>query len=138
MHCITLWQPWASLWLTTAKVHETRPWSTHYRGELGVHSAARTLPPRLDKELHEICVEYLGPSYRNDLLLGAILGVVQLIDCVPSETHGPIDRTDRICGDFGPGRFLWKRGQFLTLARPIFINGHQKLWNGPKHILGAR
>jgi hypothetical protein len=83
-----------------------------------------------------VCVDYLGKDYERTLPLGKIIGVVQLIDVRPVSC-GPIDSTDRICGDFSEGCFLWQRGQFLKLARPIPHVGHQRLWNGPEHILGA-
>jgi hypothetical protein len=137
MKAITLWQPWASLWLTTAKVHETRPWSTNYRGELAVHAAKRPVGWNLPHDLHCICIDYLGQHYEESLPLGAIIGVVQLIDCKPVNEAGAVDRTDLVCGDFSWGRYLWKRGQFLALARPIPHVGRQRLWNAPDDILGV-
>lgn len=137
MKAITLWQPWASLWLTTAKVHETRPWQTHYRGELAVHAARRPVAWHLPDGLHALCIDYLGPHYVETLPRGAIIGVIQLIDCYSSNDHGPVDRQDRICGNFSDNRYLWKRGQFVKLAKPLAAKGRQGLWNGPEHILGA-
>jgi hypothetical protein len=137
MKALTLWQPWASLWLTTAKVHETRPWSTNYRGELAVHAGKRPVGWNLPYDLHCVCVEHLGIDYEKTCPLGAIIGVVQLIDVYPIHESSGCGHTDRICGDWSPGRFLWKRGQFLNLARPIRHAGHQRLWNAPDQILGA-
>lgn len=137
MRAITLWQPWASLWLTTAKVHETRPWTTNYRGELAVHAGKRPVGWNLPYDLHCVCIDYLGKDYERTLPLGAIIGVVQLIHIVPVTEALALDRTDLICGDFTPGRFLWRRGQFLALARPIPHVGRQRLWNAPDIILGA-
>jgi activating signal cointegrator 1 len=137
MKAITLHQPWASLWLTTAKVHETRTWATNHRGELAVHASKRPVNWNLPFDLHCVCVDYLGKDYERTLPLGKIIGIVHLIDCYPMHEHGPIDATDRICGDWNPGRFAWKRGEFLAIVRPIPHVGHQRLWNGPEHILGA-
>jgi len=137
MKALTLWQPWASLWLTTAKVHETRPWSTNYRGELAVHAGKRPVGWNLPYDLHCVCVEYLGKDYEKTCPLGSIIGVVQLIDVYTTSVHGPIDTQDRICGDWTGGRFAWKRGQFLALARPVPHIGRQRLWNAPEVILGA-
>jgi activating signal cointegrator 1 len=43
MKAISLWQPWASLWFTDSKIHETRHWSTRHRGPLYVHAAKRPI-----------------------------------------------------------------------------------------------
>lgn len=137
MKALTLWQPWASLWLTPAKVHETRAWSTNYRGELAVHASKRPISYQLPFDLHCACIDYFGKGYEKTLPLGKIIGVVQLIDVYPVHEHAPVDHMDRICGDFSPGRFLWKRGQFLALTRPIPHVGRQRLWNGPENILGV-
>lgn len=131
MKALTLHQPWASLWLTTQKVHETRPWRTHYRGELAVHAGSHPIPARLPKRLEEICAGAFGERWRDELLLGAIVGVVKLIECNSSNEFQSVDMTDAACGDFSQDRWLWKRGRFLPLSRPIIISGKQGLWNGP-------
>lgn len=137
MKALTLWQPWASLWLTPAKVHETRPWKTSYRGELAVHAAKRPIDGYLPIELRGLCIDHFGRNWRDTLPLGAIIGVVQLVDCYSSNDHDPAHWEDARCGDFSAGRYLWKRGLTLTLARPLPAVGKQRLWNGPEVILGA-
>lgn len=137
MKTLSLWQPWASLWLSPMKVHETRHWKTPYRGELAVHAAKRPIDARLPAELVELCEDQFGGHWRMDLPLGAILGVVQLVDCLSTNIHGPADPSDFLCGNFGPDRWLWKRGEYHVLARPLSIKGHQALWNGPDGILGV-
>lgn len=55
MKAISLWQPWASLWLTPRKIHETRPRRWNHSGWLAVH-ASKTLvsnPSELGDELLE-------------------------------------------------------------------------------------
>lgn len=137
MKAITLWQPWASLWLTPRKVHETRPWRTHYRGELAVHAAKAVIPEtNMTRSLIDICCDEFGGHWQMDLPRGAIIGVVQLLDCYSSNDNLPVDNSDEACGDFTMGRWLWKRGQFLSLAQPLVISGKQGLWNGPEHVLG--
>lgn len=39
MKAITLWQPWASLVATGAKIIETRSWGTRHRGPIAIHAA---------------------------------------------------------------------------------------------------
>lgn len=131
MKAITLWQPWASLWLTGAKIHETRNWSTQYRGALAVHAALRAIREvEISQELHMICQDYLGPQYVRRLATGAVLGVVELVDCVTTNGFIPISRQDIVCGDFSADRWAWRRGAVIQkFARPIDSRGRQRLWN---------
>jgi hypothetical protein len=136
MKAITLWQPWASLWLTTRKVHETRSWATKYRGELIVHAAKRPIDALIDPALNEICIDEFGGHWHMDLPRGSIIGIVQLLDCQSMLEARPIDNDDRVCGVWSPDRVAWKRGQFLALSRPMPFVGKQGLWNGPDQVLG--
>lgn len=136
MKALTLHQPWASLWLTTRKVHETRGWRTRYRGDLAVHAARRECDYDVSLRVDNICCEEFGLQWRDVLPRGAIIGVVQLIECNSSNDFLPVDREDEACGDFGPDRWLWRRGNFFVLAEPLRIAGRQGLWNGPEYILG--
>ena len=78
MRALSLWQPWASLWLTPRKVHETRHWSTLHRGWLLVHAAKRKIDRDIDPALNEILIDEFGPHWGLDLPLGALIGRVQV------------------------------------------------------------
>jgi len=128
MRAITLHQPWASLWLTDAKIHETRTWPTRHRGSLAVHAGLRPMREReISHSLHCLCQDYLGPNYLKNLVTGAVVGVVELIDCVSSNGFVP-DPHDLLCGDFSPNRWLWRRGKFVRFETPIDYRGRQGLW----------
>ena len=136
IRAISLWQPWASLWLSTCKVHETRHWNTYYRGPLIVHAAKR-LESNVGFELDQICQRQFGTNWRVDLPRGALLGILQLIDCVPTKHRVPVDHTDGICGDFGPGRYMWKRGAFHLWTKPEPWVGRQGFFSVPASVLEA-
>src|SRR6185312_11743499 len=113
MKAISLWQPWASLWLSPAKIHETRHWKTAYRGQLAVHaSQTKKHYDAIAPDLDDICRRYFGADWRKTLPRGALLGYVALIDCEPVDGTS-IGRgyamEDWLCGDFSAGRFAWKR-----------------------------
>jgi hypothetical protein len=127
MKAISLWQPWASLWLTTAKVHETRHWKTNHRGYLLVHAAKRPIDKDLPLDLLRICWEHF-PSLQ--LPLGCLIGRVELIDCISTADFIP-DNCDRICGDFSAGRFGWKREWFARFEKPIPYKGRQGIFDIP-------
>ena len=81
---ITLWQPFASLWLSPAKVHETRHWPLKYRGWLAVH-AAKTFEDSLSLEVSDILARIYGPRWPITLPRGAILGAVKVMACYRTE-----------------------------------------------------
>ena len=140
MKAISLWQPWASLWLTPRKNYETRHWATRHRGWLAVHAAQRfekDHPP----ELAEILRAQFGADWYRTLPAGAIIGVVNVVGCFTTEeivayTHD--DSDDLKCGDFSPGRFGWQRGDdFKLLQNPIPYRGRQSIFSVPDALVMA-
>lgn len=127
---ITLWQPWASLWLGP-KVHETRSWSTKYRGLLHVHASVRPIRrAELSDELIDLCEDEFGGHFWTELPRGAVVGIVELVDCLPTvpTPDVPLDENDRLCGDFSPGRFAWRRAPSPTHIGPWPYKGKQGLF----------
>ncbi len=149
MKALSLWQPWASLWLTNAKIHETRHWPTRHRGPLLVHAAKRPIDECDGDELDRICIRLFGAGYRTEMPRGALLGIVHVVACVPPAQVGigslppgaPYDRAehddDRACGDWSEGRFAWRRGAYSSFA-PIPYVGHQGLFTVPDSNLAAQ
>ncbi|WP_445222228.1 ASCH domain-containing protein [Bradyrhizobium sp. Pa8] len=136
---ISLWQPWASLWVSPNKLHETRHWSTPYRGQLLVH-AAKKIVFDLDEELADIVVSEFGGHWGMDLPTGAIVGVVDLTDVIPTEKlymKGFMDDADMACGDFSAGRFGWRRGSYRRFREPIPYRGHQRIFNVQRSVVAA-
>lgn len=87
---------------------ETRSWSTAYRGPVLIHASAKPVPKRMvrypEGQMGDYTVQDDGPgtdcylldggwrSYANqqlpiDLPLGAVLGVGDLVDCLPVATE---------------------------------------------------
>jgi hypothetical protein len=139
MRAISLWQPWASLWLTAAKVHETRHWPTRHKGPLLVHAAKRKLDDYDGDDLDLICVRLFGPDYRATLPRGALLGIVHITACGPTrKDFADADRAehadDRACGDWSEGRFAWRRGSFRTFP-PIAFPGRQGIFEVSDEVI---
>ena len=154
MRAISLWQPWASLIMTGAKTFETRHWSTSYRGPLVIHAAKGGLAKWEERDLIECtafgqCWKFQGglapligkplnlglelnhnhewPGVRiTDLPRGVALGVVNLVDCIPTARlqQGQIE-PERWFGDFSLGRFAWKLENARPFVDPIPIAGKQ-------------
>jgi hypothetical protein len=135
---ISLWQPWASLWISPAKLDETRHWPTLYRGPLAVH-AAKTFVRDFGSSnpILEILEDKFGPHWSAELPVGALIGVVNLICCVPTDDL-VVGADNRACGDFSPGRYAWRRASdFKVLSRPIPWRGRQRIFNVPDDLLAT-
>ncbi len=156
MKAISMWQPWASGVAVGSKLIETRHWPTDYRGPLAIHAAKRA--PKGELIYHSCLWNWRGAlsqifAGRGDTTLvdllpfGAIIGVVNLTDCRPSDsfTVGELDIprrpdgetsdlynwTERQMGDFSPGRFGWVFQDVKMLKEPIPMKGYQGFFNVP-------
>jgi len=139
---ISLWQPWATLWLLSnpdEKVFETRHWGTSYRGPLLVHAAKKK-----DGEVKE----FLGASgvirtlhahglEVSDLAFGAIIGRVDLIGCSRMDRMPEPSERERMWGNWEPDRFAWGRGPSPRLfPAPIPYKGEQGFFDVPDSLVG--
>lgn len=130
MKALSLWQPWASLWLTDLKVHETRAWPTNVRGTIAVHAAKRFVKTALDHRLVDLLDDEFGRDWREYLPTGALIGTVELVDCKRIELAGSAEHgEDYVCGDFAYGRYAWQRGAYRVFKRPIPFVGRQGFFN---------
>ena len=139
MKAISLWQPWASLWVSGRKIHETRHWSTNHRGPLAVH-ATKHFEKTVGVHLEEILIDEFGGHWAMDLPTGAIVGVIDLVDCQRADLIYPngSKADDYWCGDFGIGRFGWRGENFKTLAKPIPYKGAQGMFSVPDELVQAQ
>lgn len=170
---LTLWQPWATLWVAGDKWAETRSTATKHRGLVAVHAAVGGLPagayivtcnsepiaPALVRAGYR--PPYRGRSGRRGLRgplvgtlhRGAVVGWVDVVDCVPAErvVHDDVEKPERTetldgpgwvlpyrdepLGDYGPGRWAWIAGDRGTVARPIVCKGSQaRPWHLPEDV----
>lgn len=146
MMAISLWQPWAQLCVLGEKRVETRSWPTNVRGRIAIHAAKK--PLELTMELlpsHGVQLEVGRLLYRhglsscqrnakvpNGLALGAIVGTVDIVDCVPIEQlYGSEYDTEkeRAFGDWSAGRYGWIQANPVLFAQPVPERGHQGFWN---------
>jgi hypothetical protein len=133
IRAISLWQPWASLWLSRRKIHETRHWSTDYRGPLVVH-AAQKIVRDVDPALAAILVDEFGAGWARQLPTGALIGMVTLTACKLIRvsdlgTTNAADTDDETCGNWQPGRFAWRADDAVYLPTPIPWKGRQGFFN---------
>lgn len=142
MKVITLYQPWATLWVIQEKKIETRSWWTSYRGPLAVHSSLnrRFCDPKSKdyicstKPFYEVLtramIQALGRhDWLNFMPFGAIIGKCHLDGCFRIKP-GPflISDQEKAFGDYTPGRFMWTANNMEKLEKPIFVKGKMGLW----------
>lgn len=127
---LTLHQPWAALIVVGAKRFETRGWDTEYRGPLAIH-AGKTLvkPAETSEALEARCVEVFGAQWRDQMVLGAMLGLAVLVDIHPvEEVADELTPEEMVAGNYEPGRFAWRLDKARALRTPVEHRGYQKLW----------
>jgi hypothetical protein len=123
---LSLWQPYATLILLGAKQYETRHWKTDYRGPLAIHAAKRWTREELDTIAKPAFSTALGDA---KLPLGAVLGIVNLVDVVPVEKLiGKLSRQERDFGNYELGRYAWKLEVVEVFAEPISTKGAQGIF----------
>lgn len=157
MNAISLWQPWAHLYVLGYKKVETRNWGTKIRGEMAVHAALKTehMGTIFRGEFWTVFKEYLiergvqvlepsgydsslgfglgTPIYKDTPILptGAIVGKVNLVDCVPIQklygTEYDTER-ERQFGDWRPGRYGWIAESPVVFDIPYKLRGRQGIF----------
>lgn len=143
MLAISLWQPWATLWVVTprVKLDETRHWPfPHgYVGRRCLVHASKTREGIRDAEdtvLGDLCARLFGEAWASTLPLGGYLGSVVLGGCrrtTPADME--CENDNAICGNFGPNRYAW-RGDDARSWPLIPGRGQQGFWSVDPDTLG--
>jgi hypothetical protein len=148
MKAITLYHPWAMLVEIGWKEVETRDWYTGYRGPLAIH-AGRHFTAQEGFDYARICEHAHGllddPAWQNRALkdsFGCIVAIGELVACLPTafaaESAAKLKPpfvpargwdTERIMGNYAPGRWAWILRDVRPVVPYIPARGHQKLWN---------
>jgi hypothetical protein len=150
MKAISLWQPWASLIVHGKKKIETRHWSTNYRGPLLIHAAKKKDGTAgMDEADIAPLADALSPIKLHTLPLGALIGVVDLVDCKPTEQFDPLEInqmhinqfggtwSEYQLGNFGPGRFGWVLDNPRKFETPIPYRGSQGFFEVSAEVLSC-
>lgn len=141
---LTLHQPWASALFARLpsgerlKAWETRSWPPLVHGWLAIHAGKSDEGRCLygDEEIAPLLAAS-GLSAWDALPRGAVLGVVDLTgyyrtDDLERPAYAPAARevsaSDRLMGDFSPGRWIWRCANPIPFREPIPARGCQSLW----------
>jgi hypothetical protein len=77
MKALSIMQPWAHLIVSGQKDVENRSWPTRYRGPVLIHAGKK-----FDRDFDRGDFPGLDISLPDDLDVGGIVGVAEIVDCV--------------------------------------------------------
>lgn len=147
MKALTVQQPWAWSIVHGGKLIENRTQLWSYRGPLAIHAGARWSERGGESELvrnaWDCVTAQCGPATYSQLSTawvarGAIIGVVELVDCHPDAG---------CCAPWGESAYVEHSGRERRrithlvlenprpLAEPIPCKGALGLWNPPADVL---
>jgi hypothetical protein len=139
----TLWQPWALLVVRGLKTWETRSRPVSYRGEVAIHASKNMKHLAL---LPELLAEAGIPEALRDLPplglwpSGAVIGVVTVVECFPTEEvlkGMKITRQERAFGNYAAGRYAIRLENARQLSQPVRASGALGLWATGPALAGA-
>ena len=111
MRALSIRQPWAWLVVSGYKDVENRTWATRFRGRVYVH-AGRAAMPAGSFPAQEEYIRRAGIWIPEDLPRGAIVGEVDIVDCVE------LAESPWFCGPYG-----WVVAEPLRYEVPIPCRG---------------
>ncbi|OCB56154.1 hypothetical protein A5722_14760 [Mycobacterium vulneris] len=139
MKALTVQQPWA--WaIFHGKLIENRTQLWSYRGPLAIHAGARWSDRGAESPLVADAWRQAGGPLFEDMHMGAILGVVDLVDCHPDAG---------CCQPWGESAYVEHGGRERRrithlvlenprpLPEPIPCKGALGLWTPPADIVAA-
>jgi hypothetical protein len=151
---LTLTPPWGTLIACGEKAVETRSWRTSHRGLLAIHQAQglagmtkRDLEYLVESEPFASALSphlsgYTAAERAANLPRGAIVAVVEVIDCLPVGADGHprgdfVDDRERAFGNYAHGRWAWMLRHRITYPDGIPCAGARGLWTVPDSVVAA-
>lgn len=136
MKCLSIRQPWAWAILHGGKDIENRNWTTHYRGPLAIHAGKQFDIGKADWDAYSRDMfgepwtsMARGYNQQPGHVLGAIIGVVDLVDCLPSFRCSSPWKAGP-----DPDYYCWKLANPRALETPIPYKGQLGLFDLPDNI----
>ena len=146
MKAITVKQPWASLMVHGIKDIENRTWRTNFRGRVLIHSAGshgRKFSVDLtDEQMKAAFGTIAKETMFGNLPFGAIIGSVEIVDCVINHPSIWAEKTDNYTVGMNPklheditGKkivYNWVLANPILYAKPIEnVKGKLSFWDYP-------
>ena len=123
MKVLTIKEPYATLIIEGYKKYEFRSWKTNYRGKILIHAGMSIERDVLDR----------FKDYNLNYSKGAIIGEVELIDCilVDKDFNKKLQEINPIVygNSNHQGVYAWQLTNIIKYDQPIPIKGKLGLWN---------
>jgi len=142
MKTITIKQPWASLIIDDIKDIENRTWPTRFRGRVLVH--AGLCKWTCDKRFNLLCETFTTGQFdyldNNNqfitIIYGAIIGSVEIIDCVINHPSIWAEKTEVLTDEdgfpvYGEKTYNWVLANPIKFPEPIPAKGKLSFWDYP-------
>lgn len=145
MYGLSIYPPWSELIVLDEKRYETRSFSVKHRGPLLIHASKRDMDLKhilATNTIYRRALGHHGFTQLSDFTLGAALGIVDLVDCSPTEMvrealTAEQDEQELAFGNFQPHRFAWRLENVRRFEVPIPMKGMQGLFNVDPLLLPA-
>lgn len=128
MKAFTVRQPYAYAIVAGLKHFETRSWRTTIRDRVAVHAGKSSFLPMAKTD--EFCQTTGVVDDKIVLPLGAVVGTVEIVDCVIAHDILPhLTEQEQALVDYSPGRWAWVLKNPVMFDDPIPVRGRQGWWN---------
>jgi hypothetical protein len=121
MKALSIHQPWAWAILHAGKNVENRGWPTRYRGPLLIHASKTRSSYDREAQIDWVKVYGVALPPWEELTVGALLGIVDLIDCLPTEG---VDSSPWV-----EGPLCWVLANPRPFPEPVSLRGMQGLFD---------
>lgn len=152
MKAISLWQPWASLWVAGIKRCETRSWpfpAALFGQPIAVHAAKRwTLDQQRAWREIEGALAPLNPQLPDLLPLGKVVGIVIVTRChrisprtMPGVVGSPLDFVpayEAFLGNWTEGRYAWEACSHGEMEPPQPMVGRRGFFDADLGVVNGR
>jgi len=139
MKALSIKQPWASLITQGIKDIENRNWKTNFRGRIYIHASAKSAGEFLyllsNKQLHNVVCDLPNYySFEEELNYSAIIGEVDIVDCVINHPSVWAEKTYYIESESGifsdEPIYNWVLANPVMYDKPILnVKGKLSFWN---------
>lgn len=102
-----------------------------YRGQLAIHAAKTKDHFNLTRQNESMQTALLEAGYliTEQLPLGAVIAVVELVNCFPvEEIWHQLSDEEADFGDYDAGRYAWELRLIREVKPPVPARGRQGLW----------
>lgn len=133
MKALSIKQPWASLIAHGLKDIENRTWRTHFRGKIYIHASAKdfgSLSQALNNEQWDKTIKHWDSDYFPNRPLSAIIGEVEIVDCVQDHPSIWAEKHNDFLGEFiHKPIWNWVLANPVLYDKPILnVKGKLSFW----------